>query len=56
VCNQDTGNAIKGPYRLDLYCGEGDEAGYLAGRLKAPGSLYLLLLRDAVQGTWLSQP
>ena len=56
VCNQDTGSAIKGPYRLDLYCGEGDEAGYLAGRLKAPGSLYLLLLRDAVQETWLSQP
>lgn len=55
VCNQDTGSAIMGPHRLDLYCGEGDEAGYLAGRLKAPGSLYLLLLRDAVQGTWLSQ-
>jgi membrane-bound lytic murein transglycosylase A len=56
VCNQDTGSAIKGPHRLDLYCGEGDEAGHLAGRLKAPGSLYLLLLRDAVQGTRLSQP
>jgi membrane-bound lytic murein transglycosylase A len=56
VCNQDTGSAIKGPYRLDLYCGEGDEAGQLAGRMKAPGSLYMLLLRDAVQGTWLSQP
>ena len=56
VCNQDTGSAIKGPHRLDLYCGEGDEAGNLAGRLKAPGSLYLLLLRDAVQGVWLSQP
>jgi membrane-bound lytic murein transglycosylase A len=51
VCNQDAGDAIKGPHRLDLYCGEGDEAGHLAGRLKAPGSLYLLLLRDAVQGT-----
>ncbi|MEA3386390.1 MAG: MltA domain-containing protein [Thermodesulfobacteriota bacterium] len=56
VCNQDTGSAIKGPHRLDLYCGEGDEAGILAGRLKAQGSLYLLLLRDAVHGTWLSQP
>ncbi|MDL1957835.1 MAG: MltA domain-containing protein [Deltaproteobacteria bacterium] len=55
VCNQDTGSAIKGPYRLDLYCGEGDEAGYLAGRLKAPGSLYLLLLRDSVRGTWFGQ-
>jgi len=55
VCNQDTGSAIKGPHRLDLYCGEGNEAGYVAGRLKAPGLLYLLLLRDAVRGTWLSQ-
>jgi membrane-bound lytic murein transglycosylase A len=55
VCNQDTGSAIKGPHRLDLYCGESNEAGYVAGRLKAPGSLYLLLLRDAVRGTWLSQ-
>ena len=51
VCNQDTGSAIKGPHRLDLYCGKGDEAGYLAGRLKASGSLYLLLFRDAFQGT-----
>ncbi|MBW1670896.1 MAG: MltA domain-containing protein [Deltaproteobacteria bacterium] len=56
VCNQDTGSAIKGPHRLDLYCGEDDEAGYIAGRLKATGSLYLLLLRDAVQEICLSQP
>jgi membrane-bound lytic murein transglycosylase A len=55
VCNQDTGSAIKGPHRLDLYCGEGDEAGYIAGRLKTPGSLYLLLLRDSVRRTRPSQ-
>ncbi len=46
VCNQDTGSAIKGPYRLDIYCGEGDKAGHLAGRLRAQGSVYLFLLRD----------
>ena len=45
VCNQDTGSAIKGPHRLDLYCGEGDKAGELAGTLRTPGSLYLFLLR-----------
>ena len=46
VCNQDTGSAIKGPYRLDIYCGEGDRAGRLAERLRARGSVYLFLLRD----------
>jgi len=56
VCNQDTGSAVKGPHRLDLYCGEGDEAGYLAGRLKTPGSLYLLLLRDSARRTRPGQP
>lgn len=55
VCNQDTGAAIKGPYRLDLYCGAGEKAGYIAGSLKTPGSLYLLLLRNAVMETRLSQ-
>jgi membrane-bound lytic murein transglycosylase A len=50
MCNQDTGSAIKGPYRLDLYCGEGDKAGYIAERLKTPGSLYILLTKDAFQG------
>jgi len=47
VCNQDTGSAIKGPYRLDIYCGEGDKAGHLAGRLRAQGSVYLFLLKDS---------
>jgi len=56
VCNQDSGAAIKGPHRLDLYCGTGDIAGNLAGSLKTSGSLYLLLLKDAVQGTRLGQP
>ena len=31
---QDTGGAIKGPNRIDLFTGSGDEAGRLAGELK----------------------
>ncbi|MDA8162528.1 MAG: murein transglycosylase A [Desulfobacteraceae bacterium] len=47
VCNQDAGAAIKGPYRLDLYCGEGDKAGKIAGTLKAPGWFYLMLVKES---------
>jgi membrane-bound lytic murein transglycosylase A len=46
VLNQDTGSAIKGPYRLDLYVGEGERAGMRAGRLKSQASLYLLLVKE----------
>jgi len=40
---QDTGGAIKGPVRADLFWGMGDAAGELAGRMKHPGRLWLLL-------------
>ena len=43
VLNQDVGSAIKGPCRVDLYCGEGDEAGRIAGQLRHRGNLYLIL-------------
>ena len=42
VLNQDTGGAIKGPGRLDLYFGSGYEAGLLAGGMKYPGELFFL--------------
>ena len=42
VFNQDTGGAIRGPGRLDLFYGSGPEAGSLAGRTKHPGYLYFL--------------
>lgn len=45
---QDTGGAIKGPGRMDVYFGEGDEAGRLAGAMKQPGRSWLLLPRDQV--------
>lgn len=46
VLNQDTGSAIKGPGRVDLYFGIGKQAGQLAGRYMQKGNLYFLLLKD----------
>jgi membrane-bound lytic murein transglycosylase A len=46
VVAQDTGGAIRGPVRGDLFWGAGPEAEHLAGHMKSPGRLYLLLPRD----------
>lgn len=43
VLNQDTGGAIKGPGRVDLFCGKGKEAEIMAGHLKEEGELYFLV-------------
>ncbi len=43
VLAQDTGNAIRGAIRGDLFWGVGPEALAFAGRMKSPGSYYLLL-------------
>jgi membrane-bound lytic murein transglycosylase A len=43
VWGQDTGGAIKGPGRVDLFCGSGPQAGELAGRMRQPGRIYFLL-------------
>ena len=40
---QDTGGAIRGPVRADMFFGFGDEAERRAGAMKAPGRLYVLL-------------
>jgi membrane-bound lytic murein transglycosylase A len=42
IVNQDTGGAIRGPGRLDLFYGSGPEAGLLAGRMKHAGQLFFL--------------
>ena len=42
VAAQDTGGAIAGEVRADLYWGTGDAAGKLAGDMKQQGSLWLL--------------
>jgi membrane-bound lytic murein transglycosylase A len=43
---QDTGSAILGPARADIYFGAGDRAGQLAGRLHSPGSFAMLVPRE----------
>jgi membrane-bound lytic murein transglycosylase A len=43
VLAQDTGGAIRGPGRIDLFTGTGPAAGEVAGRLAAPATLWLLL-------------
>lgn len=40
---QDTGSAIKGPQRADIFFGTGDAAGRAAGRLRDPGRLIVLM-------------
>jgi membrane-bound lytic murein transglycosylase A len=40
---QDTGAAIKGPQRADIYFGTGDDAGIAAGLTRATGRLVVLL-------------
>ncbi len=43
---QDTGSAIVGPARADIYFGAGDEAGKLAGRIRHSGRFVMLVPRD----------
>lgn len=43
VLNQDTGAAIRGPGRADLFCGEGPEAERLAGSFSERGEIYILI-------------
>jgi membrane-bound lytic murein transglycosylase A len=43
---QDTGSAILGPARADLYWGAGDDAGRIAGRIRHQGRFVMLLPRE----------
>ncbi len=43
VFAQDTGGAIKGPVRADVFFGFGPEAEKLAGAMKSPGRVFVLL-------------
>lgn len=43
VLSQDAGGAIKGPGRIDLFCGTGEQSELLAGSLKEKGALYFLV-------------
>lgn len=46
---QDTGSAILGPARADLFFGAGDAAGAVAGRIRHPGAFVLLAPRFAAR-------
>jgi membrane-bound lytic murein transglycosylase A len=46
VCDQDTGGAITGPGRVDIFYGGGQEAARRAGTLNGMGSLAVLLLKE----------
>jgi len=46
VVDQDTGSAIRGPARADLYFGAGDQAGAKAGRFHERGEVYYLLKKS----------
>ncbi len=43
---QDTGSAIRGPGRVDLFWGPGPEAGAQAGRMKEQGTLYFFVRKE----------
>ena len=50
VFAQDTGGAIKGPIRADLFLGSGNNARSIAGKLKSPLKLWVLIpKREEVQ-------
>jgi membrane-bound lytic murein transglycosylase A len=46
VMAQDTGGAIKGQLRADLFWGTGERAEAMAGNMKQPGELFILLPND----------
>jgi membrane-bound lytic murein transglycosylase A len=46
MVGQDTGSAIVGPARADLYFGAGQEAGQIAGRIRHPGRFAMLVPKD----------
>jgi membrane-bound lytic murein transglycosylase A len=46
MVGQDTGSAIVGPARADLYFGAGQEAGLIAGRIRHPGRFAMLVPKE----------
>ena len=52
---QDTGGAIRGPVRGDVFLGFGDAAGAVAGRMKQPGR-FSVLLPNALAEPLLTPP
>ena len=51
---QDKGSAIKGPGRIDLFWGAGDQAEAMAGPMRQQGTYWVIVPR-AVGERWLAQ-
>ena len=51
VLNQDTGGAIRGAGRVDVFWGRGEEAALSAGLMREPGRLYFLVPRSTAVAT-----
>jgi len=49
--SQDRGNAIKGPARLDIYTGVGEQARKMANNLTGYGKMYLLLNKSPFENS-----
>lgn len=47
---QDTGGAIRGVVRGDIFFGSGVDAGELAGKMKFTGKWWILIPKDQIQG------
>lgn len=55
VLAQDTGGAIKGAVRADVFFGRGERAEQLAGEMKQPGRMYVLRPKPPAPATVLSR-
>ena len=49
VIGQDTGTAIVGPARADLFFGDGPQAGHLAGSVRHHGRMFVLQPKDGLR-------
>jgi membrane-bound lytic murein transglycosylase A len=56
VLDQDTGSAIRGPYRVDLYWGSGKEVARYAGVMKEMGRLYYMVPKNEFLQRLLKEP
>ena len=45
ILNQDTGGAIRGPGRVDVFWGNGPYAELAAGHMQHPGTIYFIVLK-----------
>lgn len=53
---QDTGGAIRGPVRGDIFFGPGEDAALFAGHMNRPGQKYVLLPNTIDPKNWVETP